>query len=414
VCNSFGCYARFEAPPTQMDRVLFVVKAREFGGLEIILLDWLAQVDYTKTSIAVCSYGTDALRTRLAALGPGVESVTLDIADDAPFWRELPGWIRLLSSLHPSKVIFLEGLVGDFSASPVLAAWLCTRFSHSGCVYIYESNWGKAVPPKGGKRKLHYGFLPGIGLYRRKEMFKQKWRVRLTRRIFTMSQGIKNNLAMHFGCAPEHISVLHHGVNTARYSPCAKDRLAFRQANGIPEDAVVLVSHGRLVRRKRIERLLQAFELLYAEHPNVWLVVTAYGPLSQEMEKAVASSPARSRVKLVGFQEDPTKILKASDIYVLSSNDEGFGIALVEALSTGLVCVATKGPGPTDILEGGESGFLVEESVEGVAAGLRQALALTPQQRTQMSERARKTVQTCFEIGTVIRQALDALEIPHK
>jgi len=132
------------------------------------------------------------------------------------------------------------------------------------------------------------------------------------------------------------------------------------------------------------------------------------------MEKAVASSPARSRVKLVGFQEDPTKILKASDIYVLSSNDEGFGIALVEALSTGLVCVATKGPGPTDILEGGESGFLVEESVEGVAAGLRQALALTPQQRTQMSERARKTVQTRFEIGTVIRQALDALEIPHK
>jgi glycosyltransferase involved in cell wall biosynthesis len=229
-----------------------------------------------------------------------------------------------------------------------------------------------------------------------------------------MSQGIKNNLVTHFRAPADHISVLHHGVNTARYSPSSVDRADFRRTHGIPEDAIVIVSHGRLVRRKRIERILQALELLYGEHPNLWLVVTAYGPLNEEMERAVASSPARNRVRLVGFQEDPTKILKASDIYVLSSNDEGFGIALVEALSTGLVCVATRGPGPTDILADPDTGILVEESLEGVTAGLRQALALTPDQRRQLAERARKMVQARFEIGAVIRKALDALEIPHR
>jgi glycosyltransferase involved in cell wall biosynthesis len=106
--------------------------------------------------------------------------------------------------------------------------------------------------------------------------------------------------------------------------------------------------------------------------------------------------------------------LKASDIYVLSSDDEGFGIALVEALSTGLLCVATRGPGPSDIIADGQNGILVEASDEGVRLGLQRALSLGSDERVRLTERARKTVEDRFEIAQAIRSALDALGIPHR
>jgi len=393
-----------------LQRILFVVKAREFGGLETVLLDWLSQIDFSKASIAVCSYGTDTLRQKLAALAPQVESVSLTISDDAAFWSALPGWTRLLSSTRADKIVFLEAMVGDFGVTPIFAAWRLNR-AH---VYLFEANWGRATPADSLKKKLHFGFHPGIGWHRHKETLKQKLRAKFAYHTFVVSQEIKDNLVESYGYPAAQTSVLYHGVNVSRYRPSLPDGLAFRRENSIAETATVIVSHGRIVPRKRIDRLLKAFEPLYTEFPNLLLLLTSYGPFKDEIEKAVANSPASKGVKLVGFQEDPTRILKASDIYALSSNDEGFGIALVEALSTGLVCVATKGPGPKDIISDGQNGFLVEPSEEGVRGGLRRALNLTPQERAQLVERARQTAEVRFEIDAAIRTALEAIEIPRK
>ena len=140
--------------------------------------------------------------------------------------------------------------------------------------------------------------------------------------------------------------------------------------------------------------------------------MTAYGPLKDEVEKIVGSSAAYSHVKLAGFQEDPSSILKASDIYVLASDDEGFGIALVEAMATGLVCVATNGVGPLDILVNGENGILVGATDDGVLAGLRRALSLNEEERTRLVEQARNTVENRFKLVEAIHTALRSMEVP--
>lgn len=393
-----------------MEKVLFVVKAKEFGGLEIVLLDWLSQVDFSKVSVALCCYGTDTLRERLAATGWPVESIQLTIPEYDPFWKAFPKWLRLFSSIRPDKIVILEAVLSELNATPVLAAWWSVR----GGPYLFEANWGRSVATAAptGKRKLHYGFLPGIGLYRYKELFRQRLRGFLARHTFVVSQGIKDNLISHYGYPSAKTSVLYHGVNLERFKPSQAERLEFRQAQGIPEDAVVVVSHGRLVPRKRVDRILEAFELLCAEFPNLWVMLTCYGPLKEEVEKLAVGSAARNRIKLLGFQANSSLVLKASDIYVLSSNDEGFGIAVVEALSTGLVCVATDGPGPRDIIADGQNGFLVEASNAGVLLGLRRALALQPHERARLVQQGRKTVEDRFEIAAAIRTALEAIEIP--
>ena len=395
-----------------MEKVLFVVKAKEFGGLEIVLLDWLSHVDFSKVSVVLCCYGTDTLRERLAAARLPVEYVKLAIPEDEPVWKALPKWLRLFSSIRPHKIVILEAVLSELNATPVFAAWWSVR----GGPFLFEANWGRSVAPASstGKRKLHFGFLPGIGLYRYKERFRQRLRGLLARHTFVVSQGIKDNLISHYGYPAGRTSVLYHGVDHGRFRPSPVERVAFRQANGISEDAIVIVSHGRLVPRKHVERVLNAFEVLSAEHGNLWVMLTCYGPLKAEVEKLAASSAARSRIKLLGFQFDSSLVLKASDIYVLSSNDEGFGIAVVEALSTGLVSVATDGPGPRDIIANGRNGFLVDASNEGVLLGLRRALALHADERARLVQQARKTVEDRFEIGAAIRTALDAMKIPQR
>jgi glycosyltransferase involved in cell wall biosynthesis len=395
-----------------MEKVLFLAKSREFGGLEIVLLDWLSLIDYSKVSVVVCCYGTETLKQRLAATSLPIEFIDLKIADTEPSWKTFSKWRRLFSSIAPAKTIILEAVLSEFDATPVLAA----RLSNAGRISLFEANWGREVqsawPMK--KRNFHYGFLPGIGLYRHKETLRQRVRGWLAHHTFVVSQGIKDNLVSHYDYPAAKTSVLYHGVDSQRFVASAAERAEFRQLQGIPADATVIVSHGRLVPRKRVDRILKAFEVLSREQTNLWLLLTCYGPLKDDIERIAAASQACPRIKLVGFQDDSSLTLKAADIYVLSSNDEGFGIALLEAMSSSLVCVATSGPGPRDIITDSQNGFLVEPSDEGILLGLRRALSLNQEAKAKLVRRARQTVVDRFEISAAIPAALQALQIPRR
>jgi len=394
-----------------MERVLFVVNAYEFGGLEIVLLDWLLGIDYSKVSVALC-YRSDILLQKLILTGLPVETIKLTVPDGEPAWKGLPKWRSALSSIRPQRIVLLEGSFGDLGLIPVLAARLSTR----GDVFLFAGGGGPlpSAPISTEKRKAHFGFLPGIGLYQCRETLKQKLRSRLLRRTFVSGQGLKNNLFACFRYPADRTSVLYHGVDTQRFQPFLADRIEYRRAHAIPDDATVIVSHGRLAPVKRVDRILNAFAVLSGEHANLWLLLTLYGPLKEEIEKIVASSDTYRRVKLVGFQEDASKLLKAGDVYVLASDREGFGIALIEAMSTGLVCVATNCQGPAEIVVNGENGILVGATNEEVLAGLRRALSLGQDERAPLVERARKTVEDRFEIRAAIRSALGSLGIPSR
>jgi glycosyltransferase involved in cell wall biosynthesis len=395
-----------------MERVLFVVNAVEFGGLEIVLLDWLSGIEYSKASV-VLSYRTEVLRERLAARGLPVETVKLNIADGEASWKAFWKWRRVLSSVQPHKIVLMEGNIGDLGQTPVLAA----RFSTRGIVFLFAGGGGGTIASANistGRRKLHYGFLPGFRLYRYKEILKQKLRSTLLQHSFVSSQGLKDNVIACFGYPASRISVLYHGVDTRRFRPSATERAEYRRAQGIPDDAIVIVSHGRLAPVKRVDRILKAFVLLSAEHPNLWLLMTSYGPLKDEVERIITSSKNYRQVKLVVFQEDASKLLKAGDFYVLASDREGFGIALIEAMSTGLVCVATNCQGPAGIVVNGQNGILVEPTDEDVLAGLRRALRLSPGERCRLIAQARKTAEDRFDIRAAIPYALDSMGIPRQ
>ena len=120
-----------------------------------------------------------------------------------------------------------------------------------------------------------------------------------------------------------------------------------------------LISIGRMVERKGFKYLIKAMKNL---PEKIELNLIGDGPLLGSLKKLAKNEGVKNRVHFRGFVSEEKKFqyLDNSDLYVLSSIHEGFGIVLQEAMQVGLPIVATNYGGQTDILEEGKNALLVE------------------------------------------------------
>jgi glycosyltransferase involved in cell wall biosynthesis len=386
-----------------VEKVLFIRRPGAFGGIEVLLLDWLNLIDYDKNRVFLLStmdcFGDAIKKDRLP-----VDYEIAILSTLGSFMSVYNSWSRDIRKFSPDKVVILEGMIDEVPPSAVLAAFLATR----GNVYMTE-HLAWPFPPK-KTRSTHFGFLPGAGLWWHRMMWGIRIRSRLSKRILAVSEAVRNVLLM-YGYPDDKIAIAFHGVDVSKFSPSGENRSAWRRRNGIPEDAVVLISTARLAREKRLERLLNAVGALSRTHGNLWLLFAGEGPIRKELERLADSLEIRSRVTFLGLAENVPELLQASDIFVLPSDREGLSVSLTEAMSTGLICVASNVSGSNEVLRDGENGFLVDPSDEGVLDGVGRAVALDGPERTRMVRNARNTILEKFEKRKSVKNILDLLGI---
>ena len=164
------------------------------------------------------------------------------------------------------------------------------------------------------------------------------------------------------------ITVLHHGsingvaaetaFNPARVGDTV--RAAVRERYGIPLNAEVVGFVGRVVRDKGLVELVEAWQTLRAERPELHLLVVGpfepQDPLPPEVEKLLRTDP---RVHLTGLNWDTPPLYAAMDVVVLPTYREGFGIVAIEAAAMELPVVATEVPGCVDAVQDSVTGTLV-------------------------------------------------------
>ena len=122
----------------------------------------------------------------------------------------------------------------------------------------------------------------------------------------------------------------------------------------------VILSVGRLVPLKNHPFLIESFNDVYAQNKNVRLIIVGEGPESQRLYEMISILNLEKVIKFVNFQNNIHPYYANADVFALTSNWEGFGNVIVEALSAGLPVVATDCPGgPRMILEDGKYGQLV-------------------------------------------------------
>jgi teichuronic acid biosynthesis glycosyltransferase TuaC len=169
------------------------------------------------------------------------------------------------------------------------------------------------------------------------------------------------------------VAVIENGVDSARFTP--GDAAAARRALGLPEAGRLLVSVGHLSPRKGFQRVLRVLPEVFAQAPDLRFAVVggpgAEGDNGAELRRLAA--PLGERVVFAGAQppEDVAQWLRAADLFVLASDQEGCPNVVWEALATGLPVVATQvGEIPRMVPE--PTGRLFAEPEDGPA--LRDAL----------------------------------------
>ena len=135
------------------------------------------------------------------------------------------------------------------------------------------------------------------------------------------------------------------------------------------EGGKTFLSIGRLSLEKDQAKLLRAFHALRSEYPDSRLVLVGSGPLEEQLRRLVQELSLGTAVKFAGARSNPFPILAACGCFVLSSNHEGQPMTLLEALTLRKPIVATDIPGNRDVLSG-RGGLLVENTIEGLVAGM--------------------------------------------
>lgn len=168
------------------------------------------------------------------------------------------------------------------------------------------------------------------------------------------------------------------------------DRIAVRRAWGVPEEAPIVLFCAKLQSWKRPLDLLRAFAA--SDVPGAHLVFAGEGPLREELKTEARSLGLNGQVLFIGFanQTQLPEIYRASDLMVLPSEYEPFGVVVNEAMLCGCPVVVSDRVGAGyDLVSTGQNGFVFPfGNVDSLAAILRKAL-MAPNRLRELGEAAR-------------------------
>lgn len=227
------------------------------------------------------------------------------------------------------------------------------------------------------------------------------------------SQREVNRVSHTYKLAPDKIARIFNPIDVKNWAPF--DHTQMRVELGIPLNAQVIVSHGRIdIAHKGLDLLLEAWQLVCRQHSNqnLQLLLVGTGSDENKLHQLIEAMDLNNITWINEFVRDRTvirKYLSASNIYVLASRYEGFPVAPIEAMACCLPVVLTDVPGASDILEAGEdSGGIVvpREDPEALAMALGRIID-DQELRQQLSHRAYKRAQQSFSLEVIGHQLRD-------
>ncbi len=223
-----------------------------------------------------------------------------------------------------------------------------------------------------------------------------------SRAIVAVSEDLKNNIVQRTRLRADKTGVIYNGIDTAAFGRDADQ--AYRQRFGWPEDTILVGCLGNIRPAKAYDILLEAAASVIASDNRYRFLIAGQG--SGSLYRSLLAQRSRlaldGHVEFLGFNDDPAAFLANLDVFVLSSRSEGFSIATIQAMATGLPVVATRSGGPQEILTGPLAGLLVEaENPAALAAGIM-AFSERPEWARDMARAGRDHARTHFDIKAMI------------
>lgn len=226
-------------------------------------------------------------------------------------------------------------------------------------------------------------------------------------RFIATSRVIQDEFREH-AFANGRVHLMPNGVDTDTYRPCAtrEEKSQLRASLGLPDKATV-VFVGIIIGRKNVDLALRAWREVRRQQLDAQLVLV--GPLPErsqasnwryyeELLQYVEREGLKDSVIFTGFQPAVASYLRAGDIFLFPSKQEGMPNALLEAMASGLPSVASKISGTEDLIEQGSNGYMF--ALDDEAAFGRQLVELLrdPELTRRVGEQARRFVERSYSL----------------
>ena len=208
------------------------------------------------------------------------------------------------------------------------------------------------------------------------------------------------------------VTTIPNGISLTDFDHLARSRRSdLRSELGLPNEAVLVGSVGRVTQQKNFELLVDTARVVCAQSPQCHFVVI--GPLSSSATVERVRSRIReygldSRVHLIGERDDVEGLLDQLDVFLLTSRTEGFGMVVIEAMAASRPVVSTRCGGPESIVRHEVTGYLTAPDDPAELARSIGRLLAEPVLRHEMGHAGRKRVEAEFE-GQVFADRFAAL-----
>lgn len=360
-------------------KVLHVTQGVIGGTLEYLKLIFQSY-DKEKYHMELACPAYGPMAEEISALGIKVHIIDMK-REISPF-HDLRAFLRLrncikkvkpdIMHLHSSKA----GMLGRFAAFT------------KGIPCIYNAHGWPMDMNISNKKKLFYAVL-------------ERAAAGITDKIVNISEN-EHRLALKYNIARESKMItINNGIDVKKYSN-KFSRKEVLTALGIPEDAYVIGSVGRLSNQKRPELFIEIAKELSNTIENCYFIMVGDGELRGNVESLIHNYGLSERFRITGWTNEVPKYISAFDVGMLTSKWEGFGLVLAEYMAGGVPVVAAKVGGVPNVVEHNYNGMLVDADRPQSFANEVITIKEYAQFRKYLIENGLKVVNEKFNINRVI------------
>ncbi|MBK8277156.1 MAG: glycosyltransferase family 4 protein [Nitrospira sp.] len=252
--------------------------------------------------------------------------------------------------------------------------------------------------------------VPLVGTVHGKNYFWEKWRRRVAYRLVSrygslvaVSADLKRFICDKVGVAEERVQIIYNGVAAAQ--PVADEETQTCKAElAIVGRYPVLGVVGSLYPVKGHRFLISAMPEIIRRWPGAVLLVIGRGELEASLKAQAEQLGIGANIRFLGMRQDVPRLLSVLDAFVLPSLSEGLSLALLEAMASGKPVVATAVGGNPELVDQGQTGFLVSSEDAGSLAIKLIELLQDPLMMQRFSAQGAKRVRQLFSLEQMVLQ----------
>ena len=237
----------------------------------------------------------------------------------------------------------------------------------------------------------------------------ERWAARRCDRLVGLtSKEVKEHLDRKIG-DPAKWRVIHSGIDLDQVRRQTTEGMPLRERFGVPDDAVILVSLGRLEPVKGYCDFLHVFAEAATRSDLLYWFILGEGSQRREIESMIVGRDLSERVRLVGWQTEPFGLVRQCDALLLPSRNEGMGRVAVEAFALGLPVFASDAGSIPELVSDPELGDLFSwHTPERIPDKLMDFVQGLPAHRSHTQQRIRKAES--YSVEEMVQRLVDCYQ----